>query len=742
MKSQNILVVEGNKQIYDLLRSNFVSGDSYNVKRAGNRKEISEYLKKNEPGLIVAEISATGSQDNIEAIAAIKDKITLEIIFIIGAEEEKIIKQAKLLKPFGLFVKPIKEIELITAVESACTKNRLTKKLLENEIKFRLAFENAHDGIVWADIETGKIIKCNRAAQNLYEKTEEEILKGTLAELCKINNFNYNNKEFKEITCLDEPGIEAEVKTKLGKIRTVIVNTSADVVEGAKVIQVVFHNITGRKFAGEILKKWANIFEHAQWGIAVLEHENEIIDMMNPAFAQMHGYEKNELANASLNDVMAPGKRGELKRHIAESNKKENYNFESVHLKKDGSTFPALQSITTVNDANGNLLYRIINVLDITERKLSEEALTKSEERFISLFNDSPIPIWEEDFSGLKKYFNKLRSAGVSNFAEYFEERPDELKLCASYVKIIDTNKESLSFFKAVTNELPGNLPSFLMKESFNVYKEEMIAFAQGDTRYENEISFLDLAGNRKFVIIRVQATPGYEKTLKRILISFFDITERKNAEENIKASLKEKEILLKEIHHRVKNNLQIISSLLNLQSEYIHDEESRELFNDSLNRIRSMALIHERLYQSENFSKINVQEYIKDITNYLLRTYKRNQRSVIINVEIENVSFSIESAIPLGLIINEVVSNSLKYAFTDRGSGIISIKMHGGANGSFHLILKDDGVGMSESIDFRNTKSLGLQLVNSLVEQLDGQIELSRKEGTEYTIIFSVDEK
>lgn len=391
-------------------------------------------------------------------------------------------------------------------------------------------------------------------------------------------------------------------------------------------------------------------------------------------------------------------------------------------------------------------LEKQLELLKEEKRDIGKNLLQSDNEetnKFGSLFDDSPIPVCDEDYSQVKLYFDELKKEGVVNFREYFEANPEEVKKCAALIKVNNINKEAVKFLNgAAAENYTYNLPELLLPESYGSFKEELIALAEGETHYEGEVSIRGSNGDTKVIIIKIKVTPGNENTLKQILISFFDISERKISEERIRASLKEKEILLKEIHHRVKNNLQIISSLLNLQSEYITDKTSKELFNDSLNRIRSMALIHERLYQSKNFSKINVPDYIKDVTNYLLRTYKSNQREVKINAEVENLSISIEVAIPLGLLINELVSNSLKYAFNNMSNGLISIKMNNIGNGGYKLVLKDNGIGIPDNIDFRNTKSLGLQLVNNLVEQLEGNIELDKTAGTRFTINFNINEK
>lgn len=227
------------------------------------------------------------------------------------------------------------------------------------------------------------------------------------------------------------------------------------------------------------------------------------------------------------------------------------------------------------------------------------------------------------------------------------------------------------------------------------------------------------------------------------------DITYAKN---KIKNSLEEKELLLREVHHRVKNNLQIISSLLNLQSGYIKDEKDLELFKDSQSRVKSMAFIHEQLYHSSNFTSIEFSKYINNLVTYLLYNYAMDPNNIKLNINVENVSLDLNTSIPCGLIVNELVTNSLKHAFPAKPArgpanntfeshdydGEIYIELNSINEHQYALIVADNGIGLPEYIDIKNTESLGLQLVNGLVSQLDGSIKVERGIGTKFEIIFN----
>jgi len=215
-----------------------------------------------------------------------------------------------------------------------------------------------------------------------------------------------------------------------------------------------------------------------------------------------------------------------------------------------------------------------------------------------------------------------------------------------------------------------------------------------------------------------------------------------KKAEEEVKKSLREKEALIKEVHHRVKNNLQIIYSMLNLQLAKIKDEQAITSFKESQNRVYSMALIHEKLYQSDSLAKIDLAEYIRSLTTNLFLSYGVTKRAVQPKIHVENVTLGVDTVVPCALIINELVSNSLKHAFPKLSgavgeTGEIYVDLRHGAGNKFILSVGDNGVGLPEDFEIRNCESLGLKLVSALVKQLKGVMHINTSNGTEFVIQF-----
>lgn len=313
---------------------------------------------------------------------------------------------------------------------------------------------------------------------------------------------------------------------------------------------------------------------------------------------------------------------------------------------------------------------------------------------------------------GLDEEWHRL---GTRNFVSYFQMDPGKYTF-----KVKGSNSDGVWNPKPVSLQI-NIIPPFWQKIWFKVFGYSFIVV-------------LILLGHRirtRFIRNRNTELEEWNTKLNK------QVVERKKAEDKIAASLKEKEILLKEIHHRVKNNLQVISSLLYLQSNDIDDEKASRFFKESQNRVRSIAMVHERLYQSENLAQIDFFEYIKSIVSHLIRSYSINQTEIKLNLDVINVKLDIDTAISCGLIITELVTNSLKYAFLDSKKGEINISFQSPKDTDYELIVGDSGVGLPPDFNFKESKTLGLKLVNELVDQLNGTIEHEKRQGNSFKIKF-----
>lgn len=304
---------------------------------------------------------------------------------------------------------------------------------------------------------------------------------------------------------------------------------------------------------------------------------------------------------------------------------------------------------------------------------------------------------------------------------------------------ILTWNKGAESIFGYRADEVLGDFIS-----RFSWPKEQTSEELQATFKEATRQSFYEEQGWRvrkdgSLFWAEAVTTPFTDK--KNVLLGFSqvlrDITLRKKSEDTMAASLHEKEAMLKEIHHRVKNNLQMISSLLRLQSENIQDPALLSIFLESQNRVRSMAIIHECLYQSPDLARMDFADYVDKLTDNLLRTYSVRMDKIKIRLDMDKVPLILDIAIPCGLILTELVSNALKYAYPDDREGTIFVKFRVLPKSGYELTVADEGVGLAHSIDFESTESLGLRLVHILTEQLRGNMKVETGPGTRFTLTF-----
>ncbi len=279
-------------------------------------------------------------------------------------------------------------------------------------------------------------------------------------------------------------------------------------------------------------------------------------------------------------------------------------------------------------------------------------------------------------------------------------------------------------------------VPDFLAEESREVWRER---WSRRRTPEEEpyELCFLRKDGKKIYVVTSPRALFDGQGRFKGSFAVITDITGRKLAEEKIKASLREKEVLLQEIHHRVKNNMAVISGMLNLQAASFKDPDVIGAFESSKQRIRSMAMVHEKLYGAGDFSQIDFNDYIPDLVNRIARSNDVSARNIRWDVRVNDISLAIDTAVPCGLIINELVTNAFKYAFPDGRKGEIHIEFSRDADRSCVLEIRDTGVGLPPGFDLEDTSSFGLYLVNLLCQQLNGKLEVDGSGGTSVKITF-----
>ena len=450
-------------------------------------------------------------------------------------------------------------------------------------------------------------------------------------------------------------------------------------------------------------ERYRSVFENTGTATLILE-EDKTISMVNSEFEKLSCYSREEIeGKKKWIEFVASEDLETMKEYHAgrrengdESPTEYTFRFADRH----GSIRDIFIRVNIIPGTKRS----IASLMDITPLKRSEESLRQSEEKYRNFFVASKDAVLITSVDGKVLDINDY---GLKLFGSKSEDL-DKMDIAGD---MYADPEDRATFMKII-----GRV-GYVTSHAVNFKRMDGTVFPASITAVQTHDSKSNVT--------------GYQGIIR-------DETERKNAEDNIKRSLREKEALLAEIHHRVKNNMQIISSLLSLQSRDIEDERALSLIKNCEDRIRSMSLIHEKLYLSEDLSRIDFHDYMKDLSARLFQVHRVDSRVVRFSSQIKDVLFNIETAIPLGLIINELISNALKHAFPEGGKGNIAVKLtRNKKTEEYTLTVADDGIGFSEETDYKNTETFGLRLVNLLADQLGGTMELDRSKGTSFKIIF-----
>ncbi|MGH7931478.1 MAG: PAS domain S-box protein, partial [Candidatus Binatia bacterium] len=448
------------------------------------------------------------------------------------------------------------------------------------------------------------------------------------------------------------------------------------------------------------------VLEFALDCVITIDHEGKVVEF-NPAAEKTFGYQKGEVTGKMLADlIIPPGLRDKhregLKRHLATGESSIiGRRIEVNAMRADGTEFPVELAVTRI-DVNEQPLFTAY-LRDITARTQAEELLRR-----------------------------------------VIESAPSAMVMTNARGEIVLVNGQTEKLFGYRREELISESIELLVPERLRqnhpVYRRTFMHNPDARLMGAGRDLFARRKDGSEFPV-EIGLNPLKTNEGMMVLSAIVDITAHKRAEDTMKSTLREKEVLLKETHHRVKNNLQIISSLLDLQTSTLRDPRVLQSVQESQHRIRSMALIHEKLYQSPDLAEVDLAEYVDNLTAYLVRAYRFSEARVSLKLETEPVRLRIDTAIPCGLILNELVSNALKHAFPDGCQGTITVTVKEEEPGKVTVKVSDDGVGLPSGIDWRTTSSLGLRLVNTLTRQLQGSLAVQTTGGTSFHISFPLNE-
>lgn len=609
---------------------------------------------------------------------------------------ESLMHQAALANKNVLLYKQAQE-ELIERIKTE-------EELKKSEERFSLTFRLSPIAVSLTKLDNGTIIDVNDAFSRLLGYSREEAigLKTTDLGIWDISARTDTLAGFNNDGLIKDK--EAKIKNKKGEEIDTIATLQKLKIGGVECMIAMLLDITEKKKSEERLRKLSRAVEQSPASIIITDTGGNI-EYVNPKFTEVTGYTNNEVIGMNPRILKSGETPAEIYKDLWRTiSGGSEWHGELHNKRKDGDLYWSWSSISPIYDSSGKITNYLAVQEDITAHKVIQDQI-------------------------------RLQAKLIDNMH-------DAIIFTDKTTKIKSWNMGAQSIYGWTAEEALGKvLPDLLVSSFFNESVQSILEIIFKNGTWKGEVAEYTKEGKPVIVLSSASGINDEKGNLIGIIIVNKDISELKLSEEKLKTSLKEKEILLKEIHHRVKNNLQVISSLLKMQSSYIKDASSLEYFKISAQRVKSMALIHEQLYRSGDLSKIDFENYVKKLTTHLFQTYGINSRSIGIKIKIKNVKLSIDTAIPLGLIVNELVSNSLKHAFPNGKKGLIEIKMEQAKEEFFVLKVKDDGVGFPKNMDFRNTETLGLQLINTLSEQVEGNIDVKNDSGTEFIINFKTPE-
>ncbi|PKL66675.1 MAG: hypothetical protein CVV28_09765 [Methanobacteriales archaeon HGW-Methanobacteriales-1] len=576
---------------------------------------------------------------------------------------------------------------------------------------YKFIFESSLEAILLTKPD-GTILAANLAAKELFGYSEEEFRSLDRSAILDM-------EDPKLPVLLEERQIKGKAKGELTFIRKsgerfsgLISSHIFHDENGHERTTLIIRDLTETKKTEKAVKEsetyYRAIFDNAGDGILLMEQEHFI--ECNEKALEIYGVTRDQIIGQTpakfSPEMQGPGLKSEdmARKHVKHALQGHPQNFEWEHKRLDGTPFFAEVTLNRLKIEDEYLIQAMVR--DVTLRKETEDLLKKSEHRY------------------------KMVGQLISDFAYSCVHNSDG-------IYVIDWITDSFYHITGFTEDEIKSKKCWLFTvhpEDDKIAHDQLKELKVGSTNVRI-FRVKNINGEVRWIKNHVKCVEDDHSDNLRIYGAAQDITQLKQREETIEKSLREKEVLLQEIHHRVKNNMQIISSLLSLQSDFV-DKDMRGVLEGSQNRVKSMALVHEKLYRSHSLSRIEMADYIQSLVSNLFYSYITKKDQIKLIFEIEDIEFNIETAIPCGLILNELITNSLKYAFPSGRTGEmhISLKLK---EDNYQLIVKDDGVGIPEDLDFKNVDSLGLKLVTSLINQLDGELEVDRSCGTEFKITF-----
>ncbi|TSA28311.1 PAS domain S-box protein [bacterium] len=688
-----------------------------NVISAMDGEEGFELYKKHSPDVVITDITMP-KMNGLEMARKIKQHNPDIHIYLLSAyPQPDYLLDAIDIGVKGFFKKPLDKEKLFAILteisELTLLKGKIQQEaqdreivesaLQESETKYQTIFNNLSDAIfvyeITEDNNIGQIIDVNDVAIRYLGYSKEELLNMTPLDFINkdfLVNLPHLMDELKEKKHLT---FESEDRTKDGKIIPVEVSSHLITQKNKKYVIAIVRDISERKKHEEELLLHSHVLRNLHDSVIITDLSGNITYINDAVLNTLH-YTRDQLIGQNVK-FLGEDKTDALEQKDIIENTLKNGQWHglAVNYTSEGEKVFFNFHTLVMYDNNKKPIALVGISHDITSEKIKEEKLKKNEAFSNALFEYNPVETIVVDKKGkILRYNNSI------------QENRSRLP------------KKGDVMYK-----------DYAAKHNIEMYNTLMSCIKNNERKVLPDTVYRKGEKSEKHLHITIAPFP------EGAIITSRDITRQVRTEELLKKEIEQKELLIKEINHRVKNNFALVSSLLAIQQQNIEDKKVRDIFEEAQNRIQSIALVHQQLYSSENLANIDFSTYITSLARRLMNGFNHKKGKIAIAIDIKDVALDISKAIPCGLIINELITNAFKHGLKDRENGKITVRMQYLNNDKVEFIIANDGIPFPNNVDFRDTQTLGLQLVTGLVEQIGGTIELDNSKGMKFIITFNI---
>ncbi|GEM_PF-1191690 len=714
--------------------------------------------------IMLIDITLSGEISGIDAINRIREKYDIPFVFLTAHTDEKVFRSAIETKPYGYLVKPVGKSELYTTIETALQRYLLEKRLRESEEKYRMLFNSVNDAI-FVHLPEGRFLDVNRVACERLGYSREELLRMSPADVDTPEFAERIPERLRELS--GRPALfETAHVTRDGSVIPVELSSREINYGGMKAVLSIARDITERKRferrLNESVQQFRLVAENVKDILWIVDIGMLKLTWVSPSVINVLGYTPEEAIRLKIYDLLTHESLEEAMSLFAEEVDREGDGnadpcrsttivLEAYH--RDGSRHWIETTVKAIRDEEERITGIIGASRDICWRKEADQKLKRDVAVSEAVAELSKSLIAErsiDEVSQIVLDFAKRLTESEFGFAGYLDPQTGYLT-CSTMTR--DIWERCNIQDKSIFFEKHGGLWGWVHEK-----REPLLSNSPGTDPRSAGIPeghlpvrrFLSapavfgdaLLGQIALANAKRDYNPDDLHLVEQFAMLYALSVKRARDEAQLLKTIREKETLLKEVHHRVKNNLQIVLSLLQMQETRYGDADVISALQAPRDRIRVMALVHERLYGSKDLARIDLAGYVNVLARQLYQTYVRNPNSIALSLETQSVCLNINQAIPCGLIINELITNAFKHAFPETGGekGMVNISLRLLGNKLVEITVADNGVGISEEVDVNSSTSLGMKLVSLLTtHQLMGELDVRRERGTSITVRFAL---